>query len=101
MLGVSARPSRADRGQREAQPSGAFLQVGHQPSPDTPTTRRRVDTEPQHLRLTPAIGSDPAHRHQVPDTVTAAEEFDEGELATVRRFLRMVQSVLATWREQA
>ena len=33
------------------------------------------------------------------DMVTAAEEFDEEELATVRRFLRTVDSVLTTWRQ--
>jgi DNA-binding MarR family transcriptional regulator len=35
------------------------------------------------------------------DMVTAAEGFDEGELATVRRFLQTVRSVLAAWRQQA
>lgn len=34
------------------------------------------------------------------DLVSAAEGFDEGELATVRRFLLTVESALATWRRQ-
>lgn len=34
------------------------------------------------------------------DMVTATEGFDEGELATVRRFLRTVKAALANWRER-
>lgn len=33
------------------------------------------------------------------DMVNAAEEFDEAELATVRRFLGSVEAVLADWRQ--
>ena len=35
------------------------------------------------------------------DMVTAVEGFSEDELATVRRFLGTVESVVATWRRQA